>query len=97
MYRTTAPSQSSIGRDFITFGHEALAVHRAMERRAAEINQNEIHAALRATRPAPWVRRWLGTLMISLGTGISGKAGRIQEREPARPACAPEAELAATR
>ena len=97
MYRTTHRSQPSIGRDFITFGNEALSVHRATERRTIELHQNQINAALRATRPTPWVRRWLGALMISLGTGISGKAAQIQEREMLLPACAPEGELAATR
>ena len=97
MNRTPHTSQSSIGRDFIAFGNEGLSVHRANERRAAERNQNQINAALHASRPTPWVRRWLGNMMIALGTGVSGKAAQIQERETLLPAPAPETELAATR
>jgi hypothetical protein len=85
MYRTTQPQPSSISRDFITFGHEALAVHRAEERRTAERHRARINQTLQATRQTPWPRRALGTMMIALGTGISGKAARIQEREATSP------------
>ena len=99
MYRTTQTSPSSISRDFITFGHEALAVHRAEERRATELNRNQIHNTLRATRPAPWARRWLGTLMIALGTGIAGKTTQVQlqEREATSPIQAAGRKLAPAR
>jgi hypothetical protein len=81
----------------MTFGNEGLSVHRANERRAAERTQNQINAALQASRPTPWVRRWLGSLTTALGTGVSGKAAQIQERETLLPASALETELAATR
>jgi hypothetical protein len=97
MHRSTHTSQSSIGRDFMTFGNEGLSVHRANERRAAERHQNQINAALQASRPPPWVRRWLGSLTTALGTRVSGKAAQIQERETLLPTSAPETEMAATR
>jgi hypothetical protein len=96
MSRTTHTS-SSIGREFMTFGPEGMAVHRADERRAEERQRNQITHALRATQQTPWLRRALGTMMIALGTGISGKAARIQEREATSPLPEARGKLAPTR
>ncbi len=97
MYRANQPTSSSIGRDFISFGHEALGVHCAEERRIAELQRNELKRTLRASRQTPWARRTLGTLMIALGTKLSGKAARMPEREATRPLPESRARLAPTR
>lgn len=85
MDRTHQPTSSSIGRDFITFGHEGLAVHRAEERRVAELQRHEMKQALRASRQTPWAQRTLGSLMIALGTKLSGRAAHMPEREATSP------------
>lgn len=94
MYRTNSAQHLSIGHDLMTFGNEGIATHRAAERRTTEIERDHLNLALHASRPTPRTRRWLGTMMIALGTGISGKAAQIQEREATIPAPLPEVELA---
>ena len=94
MNRTNQTSSS--GRDFFTYGNEGLAVNRAEERRAAEQQRYQVKQALHATHQTPWGRRVLGSLMIELGTRMSGEAARIREREATSPLVESSAKMATT-
>ena len=66
----------SISHDFLTYGHNGLGLNRADELRAAERERDHLAATVRAPGSPSFVRRWLGDLMIALGTGIAGKQAR---------------------
>lgn len=72
---------SSTGHDLLTFGNEALSVHRAAERRASESRHNQITHILREMGHTSPTRRWLGTMMIALGTLIAGQPVRTPQRD----------------
>jgi|GEM_PF-4868534 len=78
-------STPSTGRDFLTFGNEALAVHRADERRTVESHRNHLAHTLRDMGQTSPARRWLGTLMIGLGTLIAGNPARTPQRDGTTP------------
>jgi hypothetical protein len=73
MYHQTQIPRHSVSHDFLAFGHEGLALNRARERRAAERERDLIAATHRTPSLPSSVRRWLGDMMIAIGTGIAGK------------------------
>jgi hypothetical protein len=73
MNHQTQIPRHTISHDFLTYGHEGIGLNRAMERRAAERERDLIAATHRAPGLPSSVRRWLGDIMIAIGTGIAGK------------------------
>lgn len=80
MNHTFTTTRPSIGRDYLTFGSEALAVHRADERRFADVEQDRITARLGSTMRPSSMRHRIGTSMIWLGKALAGKAAQVPER-----------------
>jgi hypothetical protein len=73
MNHQTRIPRHSIAHDFLSFGHEGLALSRATERREAERARDRLRAAHQTPGHPSSVRRWLGDMMITIGTGIAGK------------------------
>lgn len=69
MHHYYSTHRSSIGRDFMTFGNEAVGVHRAMELR--DVRHHHMHAR-GTTQPLAGFRYGLGGMMISLGSWLAG-------------------------
>ena len=74
----------STSHDFLTYGHEGLGVNRAIERRNAERDRDQINATLRAPGVPSAARRWLGNMLIAFGTGIAGKQTLAARHEELR-------------
>lgn len=66
MHRQSHNSHTSITNDFFAHGIQGIETHRVNERRREA--RNQIHS-----QQITPVRRWLGTMMIAVGTGIAGK------------------------
>jgi hypothetical protein len=89
--------QASIGHNFITFGNEGVGVHHTVERRMSEVKKHQIVANLRNEYQPSWLRRSLGSLLITTGALIAGKSAHIQDRQATMPAPAPKSGMLPTR
>lgn len=64
----TTTYRPTIGRDFMAFGNEVIAV-----RRAEELREDRPRTTSRSTtQPVAALRHWLGGLMISCGSWLAG-------------------------
>lgn len=67
MHHQRHTSRNSIGNDFFAHGIQGIETHRVAERRDAERFPGQIQP-----NRTSLVRRFVGTVMIAIGTGIAG-------------------------
>lgn len=82
MNQSPSAHHSSIGRDFLSFGPEAVHAHRVTELRE---NLWQRANARGTTQPVAEIRHRLGGLMISLGSWLAGATTPTAAPAPERP------------
>ncbi len=68
----TQQTPDTISHDFHRYGLDGLGLNRAAERRAVERDRHRVSADLRAPGRPFSVRRWLGMVLITVGSRMAG-------------------------